>query len=753
MAIDRRSTRLGVLATVSMLLMSAIGVRLWFLQGIQSGTYQRAVSASKLRTVYVPPERGRIFDVTGRVLADNRATLTVTVDWAYLRKTKNRDELFNRLAGPLGVPVLELQQRYDPCFGAPAIPKCTKGNPYSPLLPMPLKEDVSEEQVNRILERAEDFPGVGVTTQWKRVYPFAPLASHIVGYMGAITKETKDRYIAAGYNLNERVGQYGVELSMEGNLHGKWGQIVYEIDARGAIVREVSRQDPVAGQDIQLTIDLDYQQYAEQALETEVLSRRQVVVHNDLDSKTLGRTRIYQQKLPDGTMVDLPEWNPHPAPGGALVMENWSSGQILAMATYPTFDNRWMEAGISSAKYKELFPSTNPDGTPIDPDKAILVNRAVQGTYNLGSSIKPFIAWSALNAGLWDRNKVWVDQGEYTLRTLDPKRCEHRGGVARCIFKNATSAATGKAAVYGPLGIESALAVSSDTFFYNLGEEFFTRGDKALKEQMSRFGFGQKTGVELPYEWAGRIPDDEVKKNLIETGKFGKNEVPYLVVGDNIQVAIGQGLMAATPIQTANAYAALANGGLLLQPTIVKAVYAPLTPDKGPALADLERGTIVESHDIAKIKDQLEMPPDTYEPIERGLRRVIRGRGVNYGYYHGTTGEKVFRDLPKEIDLHGKTGTAQSANKRPWNDSSAFGSYVLDQEKPVAMFAYIEKGGYGSGAAAPLTKCMYLALYGKVAMDPVEVSDPLDTNSPLAAQPNPLANSSCLAADGVPVRD
>ena len=736
-----------------MLLMSAIGVRLWFLQGIQAEAYQRSVSASKLRTVYIPPERGRIFDVKGRVMADNRATLTVTVDWAYIRKEKNRDELFARLAGPLGVSELDLQRRYEPCYQAPTVPKCTKKNPYSPLLPMPLVEDVSEEQVNQILERAEDYPGVGVTTEWKRVYPYAPLASHIVGYMGAITAETKDGYVAAGYNLNERVGQYGIEASMEKNLHGSWGNVVYEIDARGAIVREVSRQDPVAGQDIQLTIDLDYQQYAEQALETEVLSRRSIQVRNPLDSKTLGRTRVYQQKLADGTMVDLPEWNNYKSPGGALVMENWTNGHVVAMATYPTFDNRWMEAGISGEKFDQLFPRQNADGTPLDPDKAILVNRAIRGNYNMGSSIKPFIAWAALHAGLWDRGRTFVDEGIYTLRTLDPKRCEHNGGVARCKFKNATVASTGKPALYGPLGIESALAVSSDTFFYNLGEEFFRYGDKALKNELVRFGFGSKTGVELPYEWSGRVPDDAVKKNLIDTGKFGKNEVPYLVVGDNVQVSIGQGLMAATPIQAANAYATLANGGLLLQPTIVNAIYAPLTPDKGPALADLERGTIVESREVPKIKDQLEMPPDTYEPIIRGLRRVIRGKGVNFNYYHPTTGESVFRGLPADIDLHGKTGTAQSANKQPWQDSSAFGSFVSNPEHPYAMYAYLEKAGYGSGAAAPLTKCMYYAVFGKVDMDPVAVSDPLDLNSPLAAQPNPLANSSCLGLGGVGVRD
>ncbi|HQV56934.1 MAG TPA: penicillin-binding transpeptidase domain-containing protein [Ilumatobacteraceae bacterium] len=748
MAIDRRSARLGVLATMSLVLMSALGVRLWFLQGIQSSTYERALNTAKLRTVYVPPERGRIFDATGRVMADNREILTVTVDWAYVRRTANRDELFRRLAGILQVSEVDLQRRYNPCYQAPTVPKCTKGNVYSTLLPLPLKEDVSEDQINQILERSEDYPGVGVTTEWRRVYPYAPLASHIVGYMGSITSATKDRYAAAGYNMNERVGQFGVESSMEQRLHGKWGKIVYEIDAAGTIVREVSRENPVAGEDIQLTIDLQLQQYAEQALETQLKMQRNVLVPNNLDMTTLGRTRLYQYKAPDGTMVDFPAVMPRPAPAGAVVVEDWTNGHILAMATYPTFDNRWMEAGITSAKFAELFPMKNPDGTDIDPDKAILVNRAIQGNYNMGSSIKPFIAWAAMHSGLINANTSYNDQGTYTLRSIDLSNCQHKGGTARCIFKNAISSGTNKPAVYGPVNVEQALAVSSDAFFYNLGEEFWRVDKNLLKADLMRFGFGMKSGIQLPYEWAGRIPDDAVKKQLIDTGKFGKNEVPRLVVGDNVQVAIGQGLMAATPIQAANAYATLANGGVMLQPTIVKNIFAPLTPNKSPAVADLERATVVESFDVPKARDELEMPGEVRDPIVRGLRRVIRGPGVDYQGYHSTTGQKIFATLPKVIDAYGKTGTAQGFMSRPWLDSSAFGSFVISQEHPIATFAYLEKAGYGSQAAAPVTKCLYLASFGLVEMDPVVISNQLDINSTEVAPAKRLANNSCLAPPG-----
>ena len=190
------------------------------------------MAASKTRVVYVPPERGRIFDADGRVLADNRQVLTIAIDWSAIRKKKNRDMLFERLSGPLQVPAIQLQQRFDPCFGAPAIPKCNKGQIYSPLLPLPLKEDVDQETVNFLLGAQRGLPGhLACDEQWKRVYPYAPLASHVVGYLGAITEGTLDEYRHQGYNADERVGQFGVEKSMESVLHGSWGKKVYEIDA------------------------------------------------------------------------------------------------------------------------------------------------------------------------------------------------------------------------------------------------------------------------------------------------------------------------------------------------------------------------------------------------------------------------------------------------------------------------------------------------------------------------------------------
>jgi len=735
-----------MLALVAVLLVSAIGTRLWFLQTVQADSYQARVDSAKTREVFIPPERGRIFDADGRVLADNQRVLVVTIDWEVIRnRPKTRAALFQRLSGPLGVPIDELERRY------------TQGvKLFDPLLPMPIADDVDEEKVQFLLERTEDFPGIGVTEQWRRVYPYAPLASHVVGYMGALTKENVDQYLALGYNRNERIGQFGVESSMEPILHGTWGKQVWEIDAAGNTVRLLDEVAPVAGNDVQLGIDLDVQQYAEQALETKLRQRRDLPIdkeacncadlaaHNPIDPKKDTGERVYSSSKEFGNQ----EWIQYKAPAGSVVVMDHSNGQIVAMASYPTFDNRWFNAGISKQKFDQLFPQTD------DPDLSILVNRAVQGRYNIGSTIKPFMAFSGMHSGLIGPKEEFLDEGTYKLTSIDEATC--RSGV-RCEFKNALDP-YGKPSQYGPVTVEESLAVSSDAYFYRLGELFYTLEGRRneLKADLEEFGFGADTGIELPYEWDGRIPDDAVKKELVDKGVLAKGEADFLVTGDLVQVAIGQGLFAATPLQLAVAYAALANRGFLMVPHVVKAIYAPLTPDRAPAMADLSAGTVVERFDKPEIRLQLDMPNEYRDPIITGLTRVITGPGVEYpkGRYRATTGERLFKDYPKDgIMIAGKTGTAQGAGQYPWNDSSVFGGFSLDDNRPYTAVAYLEKSGYGSKGAAPVVKCIFTLLSARGVPDPVLPSDPLDLNSPYVAQPQQLADTGCLGGYDSSIRE
>jgi penicillin-binding protein 2 len=725
MPVDRRAARLGMLALIAALLFGLVGTRLWFLQTVQQETLQEEVDVTKLRTVPLLPERGRIFDADGRIVADNERVLTVGVDWPVIRDDDDRAEIFRRLSGWIDVSVDDMQARFESGI-------------YSPFLPMPVAEDIDEPTAIALQERIEDLPGVSIIEDSRRVYPYAPLASHIVGYMGRITKETKEGYLRAGYNLNERVGQFGVELSMEDKLHGKWGYITYEVDNASRIVRTVAEVPAVDGYDVQLTIDLDQQQYAEQALETQLKLQRLETAHNPLDRENNFKTRVFPE---------YPEEVAYKSPAGAVVVQNHDNGHVIALATYPTFDNRWFEADLGDGKFEELFPAVDENGDPIDPDESILVNRAIQGRYNLGSTFKPFTAYAALSTGLLSVNDYYLDQGSYKMESVKDFDCS--SGLIRCVYKNATCSGTGRPCVYGWVDVETALAVSSDAFFYRVGELMMTENDNepVLQEQLELFGFGADTGIELPYEFDGTVPDAALKREYADLGVISEDEGQGYFTGDNVQLAIGQGLLSASPLQLANGYSTIANGGFVMKPEIIKAIYEPGVPDATePGFADVMAGRLaLEPNVDGEVERQIPMPAAIRNEINNGLSRVIRGPGTTSDYYHSTTGEKLFYSYPgAAIPVAGKTGTAQGAGNYPWNDSSAFAAYSQDPSRPYTVSAYLEKAGYGSRAAGPVVKCMFLQLSGLAPADEVVLSDPLDTESTEPAPEKWLRDNSCF---------
>ncbi len=717
MPADKRATRLGVLAVVAALLFGAVGVRLWFLQTVQAESLQQTVDARKTKTVRLVPERGRIFDSQGRILADNQRTLTVAVEWDVIRRDTDRAELFSRLSGWLGVPVADMETRYD-------------SDLYSRYKPLPLGDDVNENVAVAIKERSEDFPGVTVVEGWKRVYPYAPLASHVLGYMGAITAEDEQHFKDLGYDTSlggEQVGRAGVERSYEDVLHGKWGEVTYEVDADNRIVREISREEPVNGMDVQLSIDLQLQQYTERLLQTQLRLKRAFTARNPEVTKPDGTKGPLDPSLAVGTEVH------YKAPAGSTIVMDNSTGQILAMASYPTFDNRWFSANVGSDKFNEIFPTANPDGSRLDPDRAPLANRAIQGQYNMGSTFKVFTAYAALATGRLGPNSTYTDQGTYQLSaaSVSPDKCA--SGTVRCIFRNSTCPVDNGPCRYGTVNVTSALAVSSDAFFYKLGEEFYLTPGTQLQDNVKLFGFGADTGIDLPFEFDGRVPTNEVKAQLIESGALAADQTPNIQPGDVLLLAIGQGLLAATPLQLAVGYSTFANGGHVLAPHVVQAILEPETPDGDPGFVDLSQATVVQQ--IAPVNRDIPMPPEIHDPIQNGIRRNITGPGANG---RSTTAEELFADYPADaIQVAGKTGTAQGANSYPWNDSSVFAAYSVQPEHPYTVVSYLEKSGFGSTGAAPVVKCMFLALSGKTALDPVQISEPLDTTMEVPARDLP----------------
>lgn len=718
---ESRVSRLAVLGSVAMVLGSLLVVRLWFLQAIDAPGLEARVREVRTRTVKLTPERGRVFDIKGRIVASNERILTITIERAVIAKPLARQQMWDRLSGAVGLSVEQLEERF-------------QSKRYDQLQPLPLKEDVSEELAVFLRERIEDYPGLDVREGWRREYPFAPMASHVIGFLGAIRESETEYYRNLGYDPDARVGQFGVEQTYEAVLRGKPGYLKYEVDSRGRILRVLERKEAVPGNDIQLTIDLDMQQFTERSLQTELLLRRRTEAPNVL---SFGE--------PDPA---YPEVTFYKAPAGSSVVLNHETGEVVAMASYPNFDNRWFNAGITSEKFAELFPKTD------DPDQSILVNRAISGRYNLGSAFKPFVAFAALNTGQLPGGTEYTirDQGTYKLESIPEERCQLN---VKCIFKNA-NCGNGAPCKYGRINIVTALAVSSDVFFYKIGEQIFTeRGNKpVLEDQVRLFGFGSPTEIDLPYEYIGTVPSKDLKQRLAKSGAIAKEEGRGYYVGDNVQFSIGQGLLSASPMQLAVGYGALANGGKVLRPRVVRAIWAPGTPNGRSGSVNLAEGTVLQDFSVAQIKNDVAMKPEIREPIVRGLSRVITGPGVTSDIYHSTTGENLFRSYPKRsLPIAGKTGTAQGAGNLPWNDSSVFGAFSKDPKKPYTAVAYLEKSGYGSRAAAPVVKCVFTALAGKVKVDVAVPADPLDITSYDVAAKQSLPNPLCLIGTGSSVRD
>jgi penicillin-binding protein 2 len=714
-------SRLAILATVAMLLGSLLTVRLWFLQAVDAPGLEQRVQEVRTRTVKLTSERGRIFDIKGRIMADNERLLTITLDRAVISGPLARQQMWNRLSGALNMSVEELEDRY-------------VSKRYNQLQPVPLKEDVSEDLAIFLRERSEDYPGIDVVENWRREYPYAPVASHVLGFLGAIRESEITYYKNLGYDPDARVGQFGVEQTYESVLRGKSGYVKYEVDSRGRILRLIERKEPIPGNDLQLSINLDIQQFTEQALQTEIMVRRRTEAPSVL---SFGQ--------PDPA---YPEITYYKAPAGSTVVLNHETGEVVAMASYPNFDNRWFNAGISSEKFAELFPTTK------DPDQSILVNRAISGRYNLGSAFKPFVAFAALNTGQLAGGTEYTlkDEGTYKLESIPKERCQLN---VKCVFKNAVCG-NGAPCKYGRINVVTALAVSSDVFFYKIGEQIFTqRGNKpVLEEQVRLFGFGSPTEIDLPYEFIGTIPSKSLKQRLAASGAIAKDEGRGFYVGDNVQFSIGQGLLSASPLQLAVGYGALANGGKVMRPRVVHAILAPGTPNGKSGRVNLAKGIVLQSFAEPQIVRDIEIRPQILDPIVRGLTRVIEGPGVTSDFYHATTGEKLFRSYPsRSLPIAGKTGTAQGAGNLPWNDSSVFGSFSKDPKQPYSVVAYLEKSGYGSRAAAPVVKCVYTALAGKVAVATAVPADPLDTASYAVASPQLLPNPLCLVGVGSSVRD
>jgi len=499
---------------------------------------------------------------------------------------------------------------------------------------LPLRTRLSDEEVARFAVNRYRFPGVEIKARLFRQYPYGEHASHVVGYIGRITDKDVERIAdwdeTANYKGSDYIGKVGVELSYERELHGTTGVEEVEVDAGGRAVRTLSRTPPVSGNNLRLSLDINLQEAAETAF---------------------GDRR------------------------GALVAMDPTTGDVLAFVSKPGFDPNLFVEGIDPTNWQELNES---------PDKPLL-NRPLRGAYPPGSTIKPFLALSALHSGKRTPQQTISDPGFFQIPGQAHRfRDDKPGG-------------------HGLVDMYKSIVVSCDTYYYMLASE--TDIDDTARF-LGALGFGRKTGVDIEGELTGTLPSRDWKRQRF-AGKNYREEHRKWYLGDSISAGIGQGYNSFTPIQLAHAIAMIANDGVGFTPHLVKSVQ------------NLRTGEVREI--AAEPSSRLDVKPEHLAVIKHALA------GVNK---EGTSAA-AFKDA--KYASAGKTGTAQvfslkgekySEHKvdERLRDHAWFMAYAPVDQPRIAIAVLVENGGFGAQAAAPIArKVMDHWLLGKSDPGPVPV--------------------------------
>jgi penicillin-binding protein 2 len=506
-----------------------------------------------------------------------------------------------------------------------------------------VKTDVPRDVVMYIEEREEKFRGVEVDPVFLREYPHKELGAHLFGYVGEVTADDLKDPRYRGVESGDRVGQAGLEAEYDSFLRGRSGATRVRVDALGNLRGYGKRKAPRQGSQLRLSLDLDVQ-------------------------------RAGQEALAGGTGK------------GAFAVMNIHNGEVLALGSEPSYDPNLFAKVVRQSDYDRLTDKAN--GDP-------LTNRAVASGYPTGSTFKLITATAALESGLITPDTPLNDPGELT--------------VGDQVFENAGHVA------HGVLSLRQALTVSSDVFFYQLGRDLNEKG-MPLQHWARELGLGRKTGIDLPEEGPGFVPgpkwrDREYAKFVrcrdrtnptpseLALGKCGWQDRPWSV-GDNVNLSVGQGDLAANPLQMAVAYATLANGGRVLRPRLGQRIENSL----GQAEQDLEAPTA----------RRLNIAPQNRQAILDGLRGAASAPGG--------TSTPVFATFP--VDIAGKTGTAEKGAGRA--DQSWYVALAPWPDPKYVVAVTDEAGGFGADTAAPMARRILAELFNVHEAQLVQGGGPSD---------------------------
>jgi len=504
---------------------------------------------------------------------------------------------------------------------------------------MPLRTRLSDEEVARFAVNRYRFPGVDIKARLFRQYPFGEVASHVIGYIGRITDKDLERIASwddgANYKGSDYIGKVGVELSYERELHGTTGVEEVEVDAGGRAVRTLSRTPPVSGNNLRLSIDIRLQQAAEQAF---------------------GDHR------------------------GALVAIEPGTGDILAFVSKPGYDPNLFVEGIDSANWELLNES---------PDKPLL-NRPLRGAYPPGSTIKPFLALSALTNGKRTPQYAIHDPGFFQLPGSSYRfRDDKPGG-------------------HGSVDMYKSIVVSCDTYYYILASE--TDIDDTARF-MTQMGFGKKTGVDIEGELTGTLPSREWKRARFAGDKY-REEHRKWYLGDSISAGIGQGYNAFTPMQLAHAISIIANDGVAYRPHLVKDIVNLKTGEARSVAPEPTHTISAKPEHIAIIKNALV-----------GVTKEGTSAAAFVGAKFTSAGKTGTAQV---YSLKGEKYTAHKVDER-LRDHAWYMAYAPVDKPKIAIAVLVENGGFGAQAAAPIArKAMEYYLLGRTEPGPAVLAPSAD---------------------------
>jgi len=594
---------LSLLYLSFLIIFSLLFGRVFQLQIVKGNEYKQKAQIHGVRQIILRAPRGLIYDRfynpsdnnSGYLLAKNIPAFSLGIIPGDLPKNQEeKDKILDKLALFLKIEKEEILKEI----------KEAK----DPFQPVVLKKNISKNESLLLEKEFSSTPGVSVFTEPLRQYIDSEYFSHILGYVGKINAEEFNVLKDKGYDMNATIGKAGIEQFYEEYLHGQDGKELIEVDALGNVVKKLGKVEPVPGNTVITTIDSQLQKVAFDALKS--------------TSQRVGSKK------------------------GAVVVMNPQTGEVLAMASVPSYDNN-VFAENNSKEIQKLFSN------PLQP----LFNRVISGAYSIGSIIKPLVAIAALSEKVITPSTQFYDKGyiqisnPYVAGIVYTYKCWKAGG-------------------HGWVNLVEAIKDSCNVFFYIVGggfENFKGLGVEKLVHWFQQFGLGQKTGIDLNGENEGFIPTPKWKKDT-----WG--EEWYL--GDTYNLSIGQGSLLATPLQAAVYTSAIANGGKILKPYLVKEILG-----SGKEIIFKNNSQILKEGFVNK---------NDLEYVKKGMLLVAK---------EGTA--KQLSSLG--VDVAAKTGTVQLGGNKE-KTHSWFICFAPFQNPQIAIAVVVEKGGYGSEAALPVAQ-------------------------------------------------